>query len=46
MRNVGCFLTVGLNDNFPSDNDEFTQGIDDDLLCAGVETPDAPPILT
>ena len=41
-REVACFLTLGLNDSFGQNNTEFTQGIAEDLLCSGVETPDHP----
>ena len=41
-REVGCFLTVGLNDTIGSNNTEFTQGVADDLLCAGSTTPQSP----
>jgi|GEM_PF-2828134 len=42
-RQFSCFLTVGLNDTFPQNNTELSNG--NDVLCAGVESPLNPNIL-
>ncbi len=42
-REFSCFLTVGINDTFPQNNTELSNG--NDVLCAGVESPLNPAIL-
>ena len=37
---VNCYIDLGLNENFDQDN----TGVFDDLLCAGIETPEYDPI--
>ena len=47
MREVGCFIAIGLNDTLQQDNEELNPNpnideTDDDLLCGGTETPEYP----
>ena len=46
VRNVNCFLTVGLNDSMflGQNNQDLTES--EDLLCSGTETPEYDPNVT
>ena len=45
IRQVGCFLTLGLNDTFGQNDTEFIPDSgNDDLLCSGAETPEYDPM--